>query len=690
MKGRKVKEATPSSPARILRRIFITITIMSAIVFLFMLEYSLFSFRGSVSSKLTIILLFNGALTALIVIIFFAIKSIARLYYENRKKILGYRFKTNLVIIFVAVTLLPSAMLFIISSGIVTNYVDKWFEPLLTEPLNEALLLSKNVYDLIKADALKEAVEISQGKRTSNKYQGKRLSRIHIETSENVKMAFEGQKNVELVTKNGRDIVRSFIPLYKNGKVYEVLLLETLVPVEITESVGSIQNAHKEYVKLGEFKLPFKANYLIMLGTLTFFTIGLALWIALKISKGITIPIESLVEATKEVSKGNLDAIVRYERKDEIGLLITSFNNMVVKIKNAEVSLQKAYKESNRRRLVLESIIAGINSGIIYLNSNMDVSTMNEAACNILKKRPEDVINKNYTELLTTINSPALNDFIKDINIYSFHSKKEQLKIVLDGKNMEIRLFVFLVKDDYNKPAGLLVVFDDVTDLILAEKALVWQDVAKRITHEIKNPLTPIKLSAQRLLKKWYAADPNFGNIIEKATNTIVREVDGLKRLVDEFSKLGKMPDIELKPSSLETLIGEVRELYSDNEHTDLTLNYSTPVDIIKVDSEHIKRVLINIIDNAMQAVEENTRGKIDIVVKSSGNAVLIDIIDNGKGIHSEDKDKLFQPYFSRSKNGTGLGLAISHRIIRQHKGSITVSDNKPTGAVFTIELPCS
>ncbi|MCI4625492.1 MAG: ATP-binding protein [Candidatus Magnetoovum sp. WYHC-5] len=670
-----------------LKRFFVFLTVISALLFLFMFEYALF-IKDNFSPKLVILLAFNGTLLILIIVIFFAIKNLARLYHENRKKVIGYRFKTKLVTIFVAVTFLPSAMLFIVSSGIVTNYIDKWFEPLLTKPLKDALMLGKNVYDLIKANTLEDAEKINQGIPIPAKYSIRRVDRAERETSESLRTAFGGEKTVELVTRNGRDFVVAFIPLYEKDEIYEVMLVETVVPIEITNGVGNINKAYNEYINLGEFKLPFKANYLIMLGALTFFTMALALWIALEISKSITIPIESLVGATKEVAKGNLNVMVQYERKDEIGLLINSFNAMVVKIKDTESSLQKAYKESDRRRLLLENIIANINSGIIYLDNNMCLLTINEAACDMLKTRAKDVINKHYKELTKTINSPQLTNFIKDINLYSFWSKEEQLKISLEGKSMVIRLFVILLKDGFNKPIGMLVVFDDVTDMILAEKALVWQEVAKRITHEIKNPLTPIKLSAQRLLKKWQMNDKNFDIIIEKATNTIVREVDGLKRLVDEFSKLGKMPDIQPKMSNLKHLINEVIELYSEYDKIAISINYSTFIEDIIIDADHIKRVLINIIDNAIQAIEEN--GKIQIVVKEWGNnRVLIEIMDNGRGIRVEDKERLFQPYFSRNKNGTGLGLAIAHRIIREHKGTITVSDNKPKGAVFSIELPC-
>ncbi|KJR41496.1 signal transduction histidine kinase involved in nitrogen fixation and metabolism regulation [Candidatus Magnetoovum chiemensis] len=494
---------------------------------------------------------------------------------------------------------------------------------------------------------------------------------------------------MEVISRDNIDIVKAIVPYVNKGKIEKVLIVETVVPQEITEAVERIKNAHIEYNNLREFKWPVKANYLILLGFFTILVVFIALWIALSISRNITEPIDSLVQATSKISLGNLDVYVERSLDDEIGMLINSFNKMVKRIKDAEISLHNAYVVSDRRRLVLENIIENINAGVIYLDVNGRVVTINNAACNIINATADDLLNKTYIEIVSKLDSPQLNKFINDINSSSFHSKKEQLKLSINGKNMVIRLFIIQLTDTLKNPIGMLIVFDDLTDLIQAEKALVWQDVAKRITHEIKNPLTPIKLSAERLLKRWQSSDDNFGKIIEKSTSTIIREVDGLKRLVDEFSRLGKMPDIELRLSNLRNLITEVVELYSDYDKINFVITYNTKIIESYIDPEYFKRVLINLIDNAIQATEDY--GKIDIIVKedTASNNLVVEICDNGMGIRTEDKEKLFQPYFSMRKNGTGLGLAISHKIITQHKGTITVRDNKPKGTIFSIEIPC-
>ncbi len=661
----------------------------------FIVESSLLRFKGDVSTKIILLILFNFTLLALFTLIFFVGKSIIKLYFEKRNRITGYRFKTKLVIIFVAITLIPSTMLFVISSGLVTKYIDKWFAPQIQRPLNEALFLAKNLYDYIREDTIKEAFKISKGAQPSSRYQVSTIESPEGEISEAVKEAFKGKAGTEIISTEKGDVVIALVPIMEDKKVKSLLIVETLVPEELTKRLGSIQSSYEEYITLQTFKFPLKANYFVILGFYTLLIVFMALWIALKVSRGITEPLQSLVQATENVTDGNLDTIVRSNSDDEIGMLVNSFNRMVKNIKDAEISLHNAYLESDRRRLFMEHIVDNINSGVITIDSEEKVTTVNNAACRILNISAENILNKRYDEMLNQIESDELKEFIKGIRIYSFHSKKEQLKISVNGREMVLRIFIVRLEDEVKhpagimkKPVGLLVVFDDLTELIQAEKALTWQDVTRRITHEIKNPLTPIKLSAERILKRWENNDENFDRILEKSTNTIIREVNGLQRLVNEFSKLGKMSGIKKVPTDLKTLITDVVELYTNYESIDIEFFSNSSLQEISVDPENFKRVLINIMDNAVQSVDNN--GKIDINASEDGlnNNIIIEIADNGKGINKEDKEKLFQPYFSKSESGTGLGLAISQRVITEHKGTITVADNKPRGTVFRIEIP--
>ncbi len=672
-----------------IKHITLTIILLLFIVTIIFIESSFITTEISIIARIVLLVFFNIFLIALFTLSFFVGKNLFKLYLEKKRKVTGYKFKTRLVTVFIGITLIPSAMLFIIASGLVTNYFDKWVKPQITKPHNDSLSLAKNVYEYIRKNTLSDALEIKKGAKVYIGYNTKKINRPSENMSETIKNAFNGEEGTEIISTGNEDIVRAVVPVWKGKKVSEVLIVETMIPVELSRRVESIQSAFRKYVTIKEFKQPIKANYFIILGFITSLIIFLALWIVLRISRGITEPIQSLAQATEEVAYGNLNTFVESKRDDEIGMLINSFNRMIEEIKVAEISLQQAYDESDKRRLYYENIVNNINSGVISIDADGTIITINGIASKILNIKPGDVLNNHYEEIVKKIDSEDLKIFLKGINLYNFQSIKEQLNLTINGQKMVLRIFIAQLKDSNKLPIGLLVVFNDLTELIKAQKALTWQDVAKRITHEIKNPLTPIKLSTERLLKRWRNGDKNINKIIESSTNTIIREVDALQRLVNEFSRLGQMPDIKPYLSDLKSLINEVIDLYSYYENVLFNLNYNAKSSQIFIDAEQFKRVLINIFDNAVQAMDKKGRVVINVTEDELNENMIIEIIDTGTGIKNEDKDKLFQPYFSKKKDGTGLGLAITHRIVTEHKGCISVSDNKPKGTIFKIEIPC-
>jgi two-component system nitrogen regulation sensor histidine kinase NtrY len=364
---------------------------------------------------------------------------------------------------------------------------------------------------------------------------------------------------------------------------------------------------------------------------------------------------------------------------------------MVVELKESKKSLETAYFDSNRRRVCMESILENIDSGVISLDTDGKILTINSSACRILGIDPSFIFERelDYHFLLTHIGSEEFKRFIRSINLKDIKAVKEQMSIHVQGKKHIIRIFITQLTLPDGQPTGMLVVFDDLTDVIRAQRALTWQDVARRIAHEIKNPLTPIKLSAERILKKWNNKADDLESTIQKSANTIVREVDGLRKLVDEFSRFGKMPEIRKEKIDLRNLFAEVIDLYKD--YGDIRISVDIPEDIppVEVDPQQFKRVIINLFDNAINAMEG--RGELTVKLDETGgkkNVLTLEIADTGAGIDDADKDKLFLPYFSKKKDGTGLGLAISHRIIAEHGGTITVADNVPRGARFIIQIP--
>jgi two-component system nitrogen regulation sensor histidine kinase NtrY len=642
---------------------------------------------ASFLAKVTVLILLNLTIIALLTLMFFVAKSLVRLYLERRSRIPGYRFKTKLVVILVVLTLIPATILFIVASGLLTNYIDRWFAPYLRRPLDSSVEIAKAFYELEKLRALDLAKRLPAGETPAGTYSVAHLTGIPKNATETVRSAFEGKEGVEVISEDNGDRVRAVVPEYQNGRQTGVVIVESFIPKRITENVENIKTAYEQYLTLESWRVPIKINYLLILGFLTLIVIFLALWIALRIAKGITDPIQGLAQATEQVAAGNLDVTVDLNQSDEIGLLVNSFNHMVKELKEGKESLQSAYVESDRQRLFMKNILDNINSGVIMLDTDGKILIINGAACSILNIEPEEVTYKSYRDLMSLIRSEELENLVKGIEGREFRWIDKEVKVAIGNRQAIIRVFIKGLKD-HQKYIGLLVVFDDLTDIIKAQKAVAWQEVARRIAHEIKNPLTPIKLSTERMVKRWEMKESDFDQVFERSTKTIIKEVEGLKRLVDEFSRFSKMPEIKKLPSHLPTLIDEVVNLYKGYKNIEINVSLPEECPLVELDEEQFKRVIINIFDNAVHAI--SNKGKIDVKLRFdlSSNMAFIDIADNGPGIRDEDKERLFLPYFSTKKDGTGLGLAIANRIIAEHRGYIRVRDNEPKGTIFTMEIP--
>ncbi len=668
-------------------QLFITlITVFIIAVFAIEIHY-LGQKDVSFLAKVLLIVFFNLNLVAMMTLIFFVGKSLFRLFLERRHKMLGYKLKTRFVVVLVVMTLIPSAFLFVVSSGVVTRYLDRWFDPQIRQPLDLAVEVAKSAYEMQRRQALIFARAAASGKALPDDLKVYTLNAIPDNASEVIKTGFEGKDDVEVISASAGDIVRAVAPLNRLRPREGVVVVESVMDRGLTRNAGMIQDAYRNYLVLESWKMPVKTNYLLILGFSTLLMVFMALWIALRISRGITDPIQALAQATAEVAKGNLDMSVTMVRDDEIGLLVSSFNNMVKDLKENKESLQHASQVSDRRRLVIEKILESVNSGVISLDTEGNILLINHAACRILDITPEEVVNRNYRALLALIGSDELRETVSSIIIKDFKGIEKEIRIMVREKSILLRIFITGMRDA-GTFTGTLVVFNDLTEVARAQRALAWQEVARRIAHEIKNPLTPIKLSTDHMVKKWQNRDEDFGKVFERSTKTIIREVESLKRLVDEFSRFGKMPEICKVPARMSSIIESVMLLYRDYDGIEMHLSVEGTERLIEIDAEQFKRVIINIVDNAIQAM--HNQGRIDIMIHqdASSNMAYLDIADDGPGIPEQDREKLFLPYFSTRKDGTGLGLAIASRVVTEHRGYIRVRDNNPHGTIFSIELP--
>ncbi|MBI5640692.1 MAG: HAMP domain-containing protein [Nitrospirae bacterium] len=639
------------------------------------------------STKLLIFVLLNLTLIALLVLVFFVGKNLVKVYLERKNRVLGYKFKTKFVIILVVLTMIPSIFLFIVSSGVITNYLDRWFDPQIRQPLNLSVEIAKAAYETERQSALSYAKAVASNRPVPENFTARHVTVLPEDASETMKAGFEGKADVEVITSSQGDMLRAVVPKYQGGRQAGVIIVETSVSKDISRNAEAINEAYRNYLTLESWKTPIKANYLLILGFFTLMTVFMALWVALRIARGITDPIQTLAQATEQVAKGNLDTNIDIHREDEIGLLVISFNNMVRELKENKESLHRTLTESDRRRLIIENILENVNSGVIFLDAAGNILTVNGAACAILDISPADILNRNYSVLLSMLKSEELKETVKNIRVKEFRGLEKEVRVTAGDRRVLLRIFITTIGDPQNF-MGTLVVFDDLTEIVRAQKALAWEEVARRIAHEIKNPLTPIKLSTDHMMKKWQNGDEDFGQVFERSTKTIIKEVESLKRLVNEFSRFGKMPEINKTPCYMSHILEGVVNLYTDYKGLEIASSKQDDEPLVEVDAEQFKRVIINIVENAIQAMHGKGTIHISLYHNSAENRVYIDIADNGPGIREEDKEKLFLPYFSTKKYGTGLGLAIASRVVTEHRGYIRIKDNKPSGSIFTIELP--
>jgi len=662
----------------------VVFVVLATVVEVFVLEVKAVSTAG----KIVFMVLFNLNLLVLVALTYYVGKVLLGLVREYRQRTLGYKFKTKVMAFFLILTSIPAALLFLVASGLGSNYIDRLFTPDFRRPIEEAVAIAQQHYDAERAKALEYAELVRSGYAPPPQYKVSVMDTKPEDASASIEAAFEGRRSAEIISTDEGDMVRAALPRGPTAPGGGIIVVEALMPPKITASIAQIQSTYEDYLKLEAWKSPLKMNYLLLLGFFTLIIIMSALWVSLRIASWITEPIKRLAGATEAVAAGNLSVSVESTRGDEMGLLVDSFNRMVTELRDGKESLQRLYLESDRRRLSMENIVKSIQSGVISLDASGRVLAINAAACRILGVQEENVVGKLYPAMLTEVKSEELMEFIKGIDVKTFKNEEREVSANVEGRRMLMKVSVTGLRGALDRYLGLLIVVDDLTDVITAQRALAWQEVAQRMAHEIKNPLTPIKLSAERMLKKWYSKDEEFDKVFERSTNTIIREVDHLKTLVDEFSKLGKLPPTAMAPTDVGAVVEEAASLYRDYKGLTINVLRTGELPATMLDKAQLRRVMLNLFDNAVRAMD--SKGTIEVRINPDRDAgiLYIDVADEGPGIKDEDKEKLFAPYFSTEKGGTGLGLAIADRVVAEHGGHLRVRDNSPHGSVFTIELP--
>ncbi|MBI5049427.1 MAG: HAMP domain-containing protein, partial [Nitrospirae bacterium] len=473
------------------------ISILAIIITGFALNY-LGIEHGPLLIKIGITFLSVNIILYLLLLIIFVIRNLITLYYEKKQKVMGSRFRTKLVVAFVGLTFIPSILLFILSNQLINNTIDKWLSIEVQRPINDSMDIARTFYLKERKNVQDYANLLASNKMQTSRDRGNFKTYLlkQPDGSDLVKEAFKGISNTEIIPRDDSDIIRAVSPVRNESGISAVVIVETTIPIDLVNKMESIKKTYNEYQQIEALQSPVKFIYFLILTVTTLLIIFLALWAALRIAKGITVPIRSLAETTKTVAEGDLDVRIDLKREDEIGMLINSFNKMVRDLKEGRLSIQKAL-------LSMEAIIENINTGVILLERSGRIKTINNAACSILNLNRTDILGKSHKDILERVKSNELNSMISQLGEKDFKAVKQEFHANIEDRLVNLRVYMTAIKDTQGNFMGILVVFDDLTEIIKAQRALAWQEVARRLAHEIKNPLTPIKLSAERLVKKW-------------------------------------------------------------------------------------------------------------------------------------------------------------------------------------------
>ena len=673
-------------------------------------------------NNLLVFTLVNLNIILLVVLIVVVVRNLAKLYFERKNNILGSKFQTKLIVSFIFLSLIPSLLLFVVASNLLTESIEGWFSEPIEHSLRESLEVAQTFYrnsiknSLYFAEQISELLTDKQLMREEenlhhflNKKQqefnlglievytleGERLTRIAnpnvpigdfaIYLSDILQVGRTGQeRSLQDSLENG-DLIKSIVPILSKSEeeqIIGVLLVDYFVDGSLASKMKSIRSTFEEYKQIKIHKNPILGSYLLTFFLITLLVFFSAIWFGMHLAKSMTIPIQKLALGTKAIAEGNLDHQVQAEANDEVGILVDSFNQMTKTLKAMTNTLTE-------RRRYIETVLENITTGVVSITPTGYITTFNRAASRILQIPQSEVLDQHYRIFLKKPDMRRAMTIFRTINEQGKESYEEQFQLKVNGKALSLLVNVTTMYDEQNKHIGTLIVFDDLTQLLNAQRIAAWREVARRLAHEIKNPLTPLQLSAQRLRRQAEKKSPRYEAIFEECTQTIIDEVDGLRHLVDAFSRFARMPAVVKKPTNVHDVLKSTLASYSMYyKHIRFRARFTKEIALIPADPRQLKQVFVNLIDNAIQAMEESGELFIHTFYEPQRQIVMLRVADNGPGIADDLKERLFIPYFSTKGSGRGLGLAIVHKIISEHGGTIRIEDNLPRGTVFIIELP--
>ena len=702
-------------------------------------------------SEVVLYALSAADLTMVIALVFVLARNIVKLLVERRRGLPFSRFRAKLVLALLGLTIVPSLLVLAVGGELIRSVTQLWFSQPVDEVLRSANEISGDYYrkqEALMADhAQRIAVVIPAAAVASGSIEAVRAAiapevtrggldlvevyRLGAAATPSALVAVESPSLPRRQTKGsadrlaekvaagsdetqaldridgGGELVRagSVIREPATNRAVGVVIASGFLSGDLATHARRITENYENYSQLHVLRPPLQGVYLSLFLMMTLMILVSATWTGLYLAKRITRPVQLLAAGAREIGAGRLDHRIEPETRDEFGSLVEAFNAMAGelaasqrKLERSRLDLERKNLQLDERRRYIETVLERIATGVVSVGADSTIETINSAALRLLDL-DGGVVGRSATEVFDRDDLKPLQSLLARTQTASGQAAAQEIALVRQGRELHLAAAATPLQGEEGSFAGAVLVFDDVTPLIRTQRVAAWRDVARRLAHEIKNPLTPIQLCAERMRRQFSGAPAPARALVEECTTTIVGEVESLKGLVDEFAQFARMPTPRAIPSDLTALLTDTLALYNGlfrEIRIERRLDENLP--IVRLDVEQIRRVVINLVDNAVEALgganaSPRPNGDQPLIVletrhDSSNGVVRLTISDNGPGIPLADRDKLFMPYYSTKRRGSGLGLAIVRRIIAEHGGNIEAADNAPTGTVFTVELP--
>jgi len=674
--------------------------------------------------------LMNLNVVLIMLLLFLVFRNAVKLILDERRGKIGSRLKTRLVICFVLFAIIPTVFLFSISAFYIKNSFDKWLTLKVGGTLQRSIDVVKDYYENSERNASHFARKIAQSLTATKQAHSNQsfeeriqlarldyaldavefyrtpfskrlisaspnhLTQIPPASLETLERAFSGKSSCRIENVGQGELVRCGSYL---GPGRGVVFANYFISTGMASQLAEITLTYEDYKTDNPLNYPIKSTYFTILSLVTLLILFSAIWTGFYAAKRLSVPIEELSRGTDEVAHGNLDYQIPNTGSDELSRLIESFNRMIRDLnqnkRDIEAShsdLRRINDELNHRRRYIEVLLESVQSGVVSLNENGRISMVNHAAIELLKLDSKDLVGKPYWAIIPAEHRELFREFLDSVYGTAKPIRRELRVRTPDNDWLALMVTLSVLRDEQKNQIGVVAVLDDVTEMQKMERMSAWREVARRIAHEIKNPLTPIQLSVQRLRRRYLdkiVDDGTFG----QATEIILKEVDSLKNLVNEFSSFARMPEIRQQPQDLNAIATNTIDLFrAAHEFITFSIELEPGLPPMELDSDQFKRLLINLFDNAVSAM--SGRGVITVSTHydRAVGVIRLSVIDQGCGIDKGSYGQLFEPYFSTKEGGTGLGLAIVQKIVSDHGGFVRAFPNLPKGTQFVVELPDS